>query len=101
DIKTQMPIWYHAGAKTKLKSIYGDKWGVCQRETHHILTVDDMLNHTARLRATGCSLRKNCKCSNCKLDREKGCENPTKCRRNGMKKLDNLTEAWDPRIHTP
>ncbi|KAF6754647.1 hypothetical protein DFP72DRAFT_812388 [Ephemerocybe angulata] len=61
DIKTQMPIWYHAGAKTKLKSIYGDKWGVCQRETHHILTVDDMLHHTARLRATGCSLRKNCK----------------------------------------
>ncbi|KAF5341132.1 hypothetical protein D9611_005853 [Ephemerocybe angulata] len=101
DLKLQMPIWYHIGAKPKLESIYGDNWGLCQRETHDIVTVGNMLEHAERLNTTGCSKRKNCKCANCKRDREKGCENPTKCRQNAVRKLNNLTGIWDPRIETP
>ncbi|KAF6751836.1 hypothetical protein DFP72DRAFT_816004, partial [Ephemerocybe angulata] len=36
EIKNSMPFWYHVGNKDKLVSIYGDSWGVCQRETHKI-----------------------------------------------------------------
>ncbi|KAF6743584.1 hypothetical protein DFP72DRAFT_752816, partial [Ephemerocybe angulata] len=100
-VKNQMPIWHHTGAKPKLVSIYGDSWGVCQRETHNIMYVGEMVEHASRLNAAGCSMRKNCKCSNCKTDRAKGCENPTKCRRNAVKKLDNIQPEWDPRIDTP
>ncbi|KAF6742998.1 hypothetical protein DFP72DRAFT_829136, partial [Ephemerocybe angulata] len=39
EIMEQMPIWYHTGAKAKLVSIYGDSWGVCQREVHEIMYV--------------------------------------------------------------
>ncbi|KAF5330225.1 hypothetical protein D9611_010656 [Ephemerocybe angulata] len=98
ETKRQMPLWYHIGNKDKLVSIYGDCWGICQRENHAIIRVGEMVDHTDNLNTPGCSQRKNCKCPNCKSDRLKGCENPTKCRRNGLKKLGNLIPEWDPRI---
>ncbi|KAF6740886.1 hypothetical protein DFP72DRAFT_768353, partial [Ephemerocybe angulata] len=96
ETKEAMPIWYHIGAKKKLVSIYGDSWGDCQREVHNIKTTGEMVLHTSKLEAQGCSLRKNCKCNNCKTDRAQGCENPTMCRRNGLKKMMNIIPEWDP-----
>ncbi|KAF6747104.1 hypothetical protein DFP72DRAFT_822213, partial [Ephemerocybe angulata] len=60
-----------------------------------------MVNHAEGLTNEGCSLRKNCKCTPCKTERNRGCENPTKCRRNALKKLENLKPEWDPRIPDP
>ncbi|KAF6757115.1 hypothetical protein DFP72DRAFT_809649, partial [Ephemerocybe angulata] len=69
DLKLQMPIWYHIGAKEKLESIYGNTWGQCQREVHDIMTTGDMLEHARHLSSTDCSKRKNCKCTKCKRPR--------------------------------
>lgn len=54
-----------------------------------------------KLNTLGCSGRKNFRCNLCKTDREEGCNNPTKCRKNAVKKLDNLLTEWDPRLSAP
>lgn len=97
-VKHSMPYWYHVGNKAELRIRYGDKYGECQRTVHNIYTTGQMLAHARKLSTHGCSRRGNCKCEECKHDRANGCENPTKCRKNAERKLDNLTPKWDPRV---
>lgn len=100
ELKLKMPYWYHIGNVPKLKSRYGDPHGECQRTVHNIYTVKDMYEHAIKHNSEGCSKRKNCKCDLCRDDRERGCPDPTRCRKNAVSKLDNLGAAWDPRRDT-
>ncbi|KAF5328544.1 hypothetical protein D9611_014835 [Ephemerocybe angulata] len=99
-LKRRMPIWYHVGLKDKLVSNQGDMWGKCQRESHHIKYVGEMLDHANKLGGYGCNRRINCKCAACTRDHADGCTHPTKCRSNAIRKLDNLRPEWDPRVWT-
>lgn len=110
NVRLCMPYWYHVGTKERKVSIYGDRWGKCHRDNHNIRTVGEMLYHARKLEyrqtrgpegTNGCLDSVDCGCIECESDRNVGCDDPPKCRRNAHKKLDNLEGIWDPRIPLP
>ncbi|TEB24635.1 ribonuclease H-like protein [Coprinellus micaceus] len=96
-IRKAMPYWYHIGNKSTLVSKYQNKWGKCQRTTHGIKTVNDMVCHIGKSRNQWCQETEECECPSCEDDRLMGCDSPLKCRRDAALKLDNLRPEWDPR----
>lgn len=97
DVMLMMPYWFHVGFKDRLESCYGNIWGECQCQNHKITLVGQMLRHAKRLHLQTCSRRKNCKCRECKEDCTRGCNHPTQCRLNAVRKMNNIKPEWDPR----
>ncbi|KAF5373348.1 hypothetical protein D9615_007464 [Tricholomella constricta] len=105
NLKENMPMWYHIGVSNGKSLINNDEWARCQRHTHCITTVGEMIRYVDEKPAHGERTHKeriNCACSCCRRSRSLGCQNPDKCRKRGRKALDTLSEKWNPRIdHTP
>ncbi|KAF6742761.1 hypothetical protein DFP72DRAFT_787824, partial [Ephemerocybe angulata] len=95
-MRKTMPFWYHRGTKKSVRPRYGDKWGVCHRQTHGIKTVGDMLAHAQKNTSWGHTGKINCQCRNCSQDRSRGCTDPIACRKNANTKLNYLDREWDP-----
>lgn len=96
-LRKAMPYWYHVGTKATLASKYHNKWGKCQRTSHGVKTVGDMLAHTCKSNNEWCEETEGCECPTCEDDRLLGCDSPQKCRKDAALKLDNLRPEWDPR----
>ncbi|KAF9541800.1 hypothetical protein CPC08DRAFT_717074 [Agrocybe pediades] len=72
-------------------------WADCQRTTHGIRTVGDMLTYVERVFPENHRNIRFCPCDLCRPARELGCRNPVKCTQAGIRMLDSLVEKWDPR----
>jgi ribonuclease HI len=95
----KMPIWKHIKyeTRTQISLRLNGPQERCLQENHKIKTVGDMLNMMARLLFANHRNKRNCACSSCKEDWNKGCTHPHKCTVQGNKYINIISSKWDPR----
>ncbi|KAJ6571140.1 hypothetical protein B0H19DRAFT_885698, partial [Mycena capillaripes] len=96
DIKEELPIFFHIGAKKDLTKHNNSTCAKCLRDHHRARSVGDILkiverNYYRHYR------RRNCACTSCKADRQMRCDSPYKCQEEAIKFLACLYEKWEPR----
>ncbi|KAF8868426.1 hypothetical protein BD779DRAFT_1378640, partial [Infundibulicybe gibba] len=96
ELRGQMPMWHHISEPDSGRHRNNDAWAKCQRTTHHIRTVKDMVDFIQKVMPPCHKMRKNCACESCKDERMSGCKNPPKCRRKGVATLMTLPPKWNP-----
>jgi hypothetical protein len=76
-LKGRMPAWFHLGA---LPCTYHAARDRCILETHNARSVKDLMTMAKRVleENTAHKKRRNCACAECKVDRARGCLNPTR-----------------------
>ncbi|KIM39173.1 hypothetical protein M413DRAFT_12449 [Hebeloma cylindrosporum] len=94
DLRNQMPIWYHKGQDESKHLQNNGKWAKCQRINHEIQTVGEMYTYVNETHGLRHFPRSNCACQPCRRARNKGCENPTKCRKAAQGLLGTLHLKW-------
>ncbi|PBK83347.1 hypothetical protein ARMGADRAFT_945086, partial [Armillaria gallica] len=93
----QIPLWHHTGFIAGRQKRYGSKVYKCLMNNHNVEMADEAAKVASRLDEQGHRSRKDCKCAECKTDREnKGCINPHKCVIAVKEVLDCLIDKWDP-----
>lgn len=91
-----MPVWYHKGQDEGKYPQNNGRWAKCQRSNHKIQTVEEMHTYINETHGIRHFPRSNCACLPCRNARNKGCEDPTKCRKAAQKLLDTLHPKWRP-----
>jgi hypothetical protein len=91
-----MPVWYHKGQDIERNPQNNGRWAKCQRSNHKIKTVGEIYTYINETNGLCHFPRSNCACIPCRNARDKGCENPTKCRKAAQKLLDTLHPKWRP-----
>jgi hypothetical protein len=95
-LRNNMPIWFHNGQDQEKHPQNNGRWAKCQRDNHSFLTVKEMNTYVNETQGFRHSARVNCSCPPCRAARNKGCENPIKCRKAAQKLLDTLHPKWKP-----
>ena len=89
-----MPVWYHKGQDEGKYPQNNGRWAKCQRSNHKIQTVGEIYTYINETNGLRHFPRSNCACVPCKNARNKGCKNPTICRKAAQKLLDTLHPKW-------
>ncbi|KAH7904523.1 hypothetical protein BJ138DRAFT_968443, partial [Hygrophoropsis aurantiaca] len=98
DLKMELPSWFHLGTPSKTFHKSRDE---CLKTNHPSEKISNLMQIANRLDQTqnhqsSHSRRKNCKCNDCKTDRNNGCLNPNKCATNALKIIDSINPKLNP-----
>ncbi|KAH9829847.1 uncharacterized protein C8Q71DRAFT_717677, partial [Rhodofomes roseus] len=101
-LKQALPIWYHLGAKKRLRMLNNTKISDCLRDKHGVSRVADLLRLSARPCYRGALLMSNdfvppsCDCADCMADTMKGCKHPLGCCRAAANLMRQVKPKWNP-----
>ncbi|KAJ7845560.1 hypothetical protein B0H13DRAFT_1647298, partial [Mycena leptocephala] len=98
ELKKRMPIRLHIAVSPEMKKLNNSQASKCLRWTHHVSTVEDLVNMANRGNPNRPHHRRfNCACNLCKSDRNSECSKPFLCQEEAVKILDCIHPEWDPR----
>jgi len=94
-LKQQLPAWLHLSATPRTYNKTKDK---CLQSIHRAQRTKDLIKSCKCLSPPNPQHhpRRNCTCTPCHDNREKGCKNPHKCAENAKKILDGLAPLLTP-----
>jgi ribonuclease HI len=91
-----LPAWHHMG---KHRSRRRNKRTECLHATHNVRTIANLLKIKRRIdqkegeQKHCCDVQ--CKCLDCKLDKEKGCASPWRCAEEAKEMLLDIRPKWN------
>ncbi|KAH9839014.1 uncharacterized protein C8Q71DRAFT_683262, partial [Rhodofomes roseus] len=101
-MKNALPIWYHLGAKRRLRLLNNTRVSDCLRERHGVTYVADLLGlaHRACFRAarllSNDFIPSSCECAECRTDASRGCRHPLGCCKAAAHLLEQVRPKWHP-----
>ncbi|KDQ32355.1 hypothetical protein PLEOSDRAFT_1034309 [Pleurotus ostreatus PC15] len=97
-IAEEMPIWFHAGATSRMNQRKDARVIECLRTRHRVKTVSEIVEIERKGQIQNHKPRRNCRCHHCKYMRDEiECENPHACYKKAAEILERLPAKWDPR----
>ncbi|KAH7919029.1 hypothetical protein BV22DRAFT_993416, partial [Leucogyrophana mollusca] len=98
NLKKQLPAWMHLGTPPKT---YNKQRNECLKINHKAITAEDLIKIAKHIQRSNNnqdqhSNRKNCKCQDCKKDRQKGCTNPHNCAQIAKEILSKINPILNP-----
>ncbi|KAH9829014.1 uncharacterized protein C8Q71DRAFT_718783, partial [Rhodofomes roseus] len=103
-MKGALPIWYHLGAKKRLRLLNNTRVSDFLRDRHGVSYVADLLKLTRRTCFRRARAQSNdfvpstCECRACGEDTARGCKHPLGCCKAAANLLEQVRPKWHPDV---